>query len=101
LFASFVKQVYNYIFVATDEQNVLLKINGAGVIVGIILGLYMIPSGFGLGRGLLGATITQIAMELVFMGGAIYVGMRKDISPILNTKILGKTMISLLLFGII
>jgi hypothetical protein len=27
--------------------------------------------------------------------------MRKDISPILNTKILGKTMISLLLFGII
>ncbi|MEI6426396.1 MAG: oligosaccharide flippase family protein, partial [Candidatus Absconditabacteria bacterium] len=102
LFASFVKQVYNYIFVATDQQNVLLKINGVGVIVGLILGLSLIPSGsFGLGRGLLGATITQVAMELVFMGGAIYVGIRKDISPIIDKKILRRTIGMICLFAVI
>ena len=88
LFASFIKQVYNYIFVATDEQNVLLKINGIWVIVGIVLWLITIPTWFGLGRGLLGATITQVIMELVFMWWAIVVWIRKNISPILDKKIL-------------
>lgn len=48
LLFSFVKQVYNYIFVATENQNVLLGVNGVGVAVGIVVGLCTIPS-FGLG----------------------------------------------------
>ena len=41
---SFVKQVYNYIFVATGKQNVLLGVNGLGVVIGIAVGLYTIPA---------------------------------------------------------
>jgi len=32
---SFVKQVYNYLFVAEEKQNVLLAINGLGVAIGL------------------------------------------------------------------
>ncbi|MEI7557288.1 MAG: hypothetical protein WCJ45_00030 [bacterium] len=30
---SFIKQVYNYVFVATGKHNVLLLVNGIGVFV--------------------------------------------------------------------
>jgi hypothetical protein len=43
LACSFIKQVYNYIFVATKKQNLLLGINGFGVLIGVGVGLWMIP----------------------------------------------------------
>jgi O-antigen/teichoic acid export membrane protein len=43
LFLSFIKQIFNYIFVANDQQNKLLGINLFGVIFGLSAGLYLIP----------------------------------------------------------
>jgi O-antigen/teichoic acid export membrane protein len=62
LFWSFIKQVYNYLFVAVDRQNILLPINLIGVLVGIPLGIWMIPQ-----YGLLGGVVTQLTIELFFM----------------------------------
>jgi O-antigen/teichoic acid export membrane protein len=99
---SFVKQVYNYIFVANEKQNVLLFINGFWVLVWIALWLYMIPDWrFSLWRALLGAIITQITMEALFMIWAIRTGHRKWISPIINKKILAQTLAIMWWFALI
>lgn len=91
---SFVKQVYNYIFVATGKQNVLLWVNGVGVLIGIAVGLCTIPAfHFSLGRGLLGATVTQLLMEFLFMAGAIRTGHRNKVSPILDRAIFKKILL--------
>ena len=88
LLFSFVKQVYNYVFVATGKQNVLLGVNGIGVLIWIFLWLYLIPNrSFTLGRGLFGAIITQLIMEFIFMSLAIRVGIRKAVTPVLSKKV--------------
>lgn len=96
LFLSFIKQVYNYLFVAVDKQNVLLPINLIGVFVGIPLWIRMIPR-----YGLFGGVITQITIELIFMFGAILVGKRKKIQPIFSWAILWKLCAILLWMAII
>ncbi len=96
LVGSFIKQVYNYLFVAVDKQNVLLPINLIGVFVGIPLWIRMIPR-----YGLFGGVITQITIELIFMFGAILVGKRKKIQPIFSWAILWKLCAILLWMAII
>jgi len=44
LVLSFIKQVYNYIFVAMEQQNRLFLINLIGVVLGAAVGIYLIPS---------------------------------------------------------
>lgn len=83
LFRSFIKQVYNYLFVAVDKQNVLLPINLTWVLVGIPLWVWMIPKYW-----LLGGAITQLAIEFIFMIGAIRIGRQKKVQPIFSLKIL-------------
>jgi O-antigen/teichoic acid export membrane protein len=92
LVGSFVKQVYNYLFVAVDKQNVLLPINLIGILVGIPLWIWMIPTYW-----LLGWIITQLSIELLFMFGAIRVGKRKKIQPIFSLRIWW-ILVSILLF---
>jgi O-antigen/teichoic acid export membrane protein len=82
LLFSFVKQVYNYLFVAVDQQNVLLPINLVGVLVGIPLGIRTIPH-----YGLLWGAITQLTIEVLFMLGAIWIGRRKQVYPLYTSKI--------------
>lgn len=82
---SFIKQVYNYLFVAVDKQNVLLPINLVGILIGIPLWIRMIPK-----YGLFGGVVTQLSIELIFMFGAIRVGKRKKIQPIFSLAILWK-----------
>jgi len=81
LFLSFVKQVYNYLFVAVEKQNVLLPINLIGIAIGIPLGIYLIPR-----YGLFGGAITQLFIEFMFMIGAIWIGGRKKLQPIFSRK---------------
>lgn len=81
LLRSFVKQVYNYLFVAVEQQNVLLPINLVGVLVWIPLWIWMIPT-----YGLLGWVVTQLAIELIFMLGAIRVWQRKKVQLIFSLK---------------
>lgn len=76
LWWSFIKQVYNYLFVAVEKQNVLLPINLIWVVVGIPLGIWSIQT-----YGLVGGVVTQLAIELIFMLWAIFVARRKKIYP--------------------
>ena len=43
LVLSFIKQVYNYLFVALEKQNILFGINLTGVLIGAGVGLFLIP----------------------------------------------------------
>ena len=78
---SFIKQVYNYLFVAVDKQNILLPINFIGVVLWVLLGIRVIPH-----YGLLWWVITQLFIEFVFMVGAMWVAARKKVSPIVSWK---------------
>lgn len=92
LLRSFIKQWYNYLFVAVEKQNVLLPINLIWVLVGIPLWIRMIPQ-----YGLFGWVVTQMSIELLFMLGAIRVGKRKKVQPIFSLKIWWK--LTLILIG--
>lgn len=82
LLRSFIKQVYNYLFVAVEKQNVLLPINLIWVLVGIPLGIWMIPKYW-----LFGWVITQLAIELIFVLWALLVGRKHRVQPVFSRKI--------------
>lgn len=88
LLLSFIKQVYNYLFVSVDKQNVLLKINWIWVIIGIAVWIYSIPK-----RWLAGWVITQVLIEILFMIWAIVVARQHKVYPLKKSsqtiKILG------------
>jgi len=78
---SFIKQVFNYLFVATDRQNLLLRINLIGVTFGISLWLYLIPK-----YNIVWWIITQITLEFLFVIGALFVAFKQKIFPIIPRK---------------
>jgi O-antigen/teichoic acid export membrane protein len=94
LLRSFIKQVYNYLFVAVDKQNVLLPINLIWVLVGIPLWVRMIPKYW-----LAGWAITQLTIELLFMLGAIRIGKRKKVQPIFSLRTWWKLTLILLVLS--
>ncbi len=85
LVLSFIKQVFNYIFISTNIHNKLLKINLFGVVVWTLLGLILIPKR-GLGLGLIGGVITQGTLEILFVLGAIFIAWKHDKLPIIRLK---------------
>jgi len=76
LWRGFIKQVYNYLFVAVERQNVLLPINLFGIMLGIPLWIWAIPH-----YGLAGGALTQVTIEGIFMLWAIFVARVHHISP--------------------
>lgn len=96
LFLSFIKQVYNYLFVTVDKQNVLLGINWFGVIVWITLGIFAIPK-----RWIAGWVLTQVIIELLFMSWAMLVAHKNKISPIKNLSDTKNIRIILILLWVI
>ncbi len=96
LFMSFIKQVYNYLFVTVDKQNVLLGINGIGVIIWVSLWIFVIPK-----RGLAGWVLTQVIIECLFMTWAMLVAHKNKISPIKNLSQTTKIRWILLFWGIL
>lgn len=61
---SFAKQVYNFMFVSTGLNNHLLKVNAIGVVIGMAVGIFMIPK-----YGIVGGIATQMLMELLYLIG--------------------------------
>jgi O-antigen/teichoic acid export membrane protein len=96
LLRSFIKQVYNYLFVAVDKQNVLLPINLVWVLIWIPLWIRMIPQYW-----LFGWAVTQLTIELLFMLGAVWMGKRKKVQPIFSLKIWWKLLLFLVLLSIL
>ncbi len=95
LLLSFIKQVFNYIFISTNIHNKLLKINLFGVVIGTILGLVLIPKRW-LGLGLVGGVITQGVLEILFVLGAIYIAWKHNKLPTIRRKYLGISAIVLI-----
>ncbi len=81
LFLSFIKQVFNYIFVAHEKQNKLLGINAFWVTIGLGLWLYLIPN-FGIKWWI----YTQLLLEILFVCGAIFIAYRYKLLPKINWK---------------
>jgi len=77
---SFIKQVFNYLFIATNRQNVLLKINLTWVIIGISIWLRAIPR-----YGIQWWVFTQIILEIMFVLGTLQVAFKQKILPIIST----------------
>jgi len=78
---SFIKQVFNYLFVAEEKQNVLLFINLIGVIVWLSIGLWAIPH-----YGIIGGIATQLTLEIAFVIGSIITAYRHNIVPYIHRK---------------
>ena len=81
LFFSFIKQIFNYLFVSLEKQNVLFKINLTWVIVWVLVGLVVIPK-----WNLLWWVITQVLIETIFMVGAMAVAWKLKVYPKFNRK---------------
>lgn len=93
---SFVKQIYNYLFVSVERQNVLLWINLFGVIIWVIVWLYTIPKYW-----LFWWIITQVLLEFLFMIGAIVVARTKKINLVTPRKIFWKLSCIIIWFWVI
>ncbi len=76
---SFVKQIFNYIFVSNDLQNNLLKINLIGVIIGVGIGVPLIMK-----HALIWGLITQGILETMFVIGALLIAFRHRALPIIH-----------------
>ncbi len=76
---SFIKQVYNYLFVAQEKQNVLLWINVIWVIIGLAVGLWAIPH-----YGIIGGIITQLTLEVAFVLGSVWIAYRHNTLPYIS-----------------
>lgn len=81
---SFIKQVYNYLFVAQEKQNVLLGINLIGVIVWLSIGLWAIPH-----YGIIGGIVTQLTLEIAFVMGSIITAYRYNMLPYIHRQSVG------------
>jgi len=93
---SFIKQVYNYLFVAVDKQNYLLRINLFWVAIWVIIWVITIPKRW-LGWGV----ITQTIIEFLFVLWAIFVGTRHKVNPIIPKKLLYKIISILVWFSVL
>lgn len=90
LFMSFVKQVYNYTFVALDQQNKLFSINATWVLIWCLIGIFLIPRYW-----LFGGAITQLIIETFFTGWAILIGKIKNLTPKIDRTLGFRLLLSL------
>ena len=78
---SFIKQVYNYLFVAVDKQNVLLPNNLIWVLIWIGVWIRAIPKYW-----LIWWVLTQTLIELLFMAWAIFIARKIKLHPLFDKK---------------
>lgn len=76
LLLSFIKQVYNYLFVAIEKNNDIFWVNLIGVIIGLGIGIYSIPR-----YALLGGIVTQVSLEIMYVLGALYIAWHHNSVP--------------------
>ena len=81
LFFSFIKQIFNYLFVSLEKQNVLFRINLTWVVVWILVALFVIPK-----WNLLWWVIVQLLIETIFMVWAMIVAWRLKVFPKFQKK---------------
>jgi O-antigen/teichoic acid export membrane protein len=62
LWLGFIKQVFNYLFVAIDKNNEILWVNSVGVVIGLAIGLVIIPK-----YAMVGGIVTQVLLEVLYV----------------------------------
>ena len=82
LLLSFVKQVFNYLFVSIDKQNILFKINLSWIIIWVLTAIFVIPR-----WNLLWWVITQVLLETIFTWWAIFIAAKRKVLPVLQKKV--------------
>ena len=95
LILSFIKQVYNYLFVALEKQNILFGINLVWVLLWAVLGVIIIPKFW-----LLWWVITQVFIEMMFTFWAVKLAYTRNLNPIFQKKPLMQLVVILLIFCI-
>ena len=93
---SFIKQIFNYLFVSTHHQNTLLNINGIGVVVWMSVGYGLIYH-----YQVRGGVITQTLLEVLFVWGALYTARSKKILPHIHLSRRITVMSIIVLWGMI
>ena len=78
---SFIKQVFNYIFVATENQNKLLWINLFWVLSWLAVWIFIIPK-----YNLWWWIIVQVLLEILFVLWAIWVAYKQKVMPKMSWK---------------
>lgn len=78
---SFVKQVFNYLFVSTDLQNTLLSINLGWVTVGLIIGVPLVWQ-----YDLIWWLIMQILLEVGFVWWALRIAHTHKVLPYVHSR---------------
>lgn len=81
LWLSFIKQIFNYLFVAIHKNNDILWVNLIGIIVGLAIGLYAIPR-----YALVGGIITQLVLEVMYVLGAVIVAIHHRALPFIYRR---------------
>ena len=81
LFFSFIKQIFNYLFVSLEKQNVLFRINLTWVVIWVLVAVFVIPK-----WNLLWWVITQVLIETIFMVGAMIVAWNMKVFPKFQKK---------------
>ena len=95
LILSFIKQVYNYLFVALEKQNILFGINLVWVLLWAVLGVVIIPKFW-----LLWWVITQVFIEMMFTFWAVKLAYARNLNPIFQKEPLMQLVVILLIFCI-
>lgn len=88
---SFIKQVFNYIFVSVHRQNALLLINLIGVIVGISIGIPLIQK-----YNLIWWIATQLLLEICFTTGSLIMATKRWVLPKISRKHMVTAIMSIL-----
>lgn len=83
LLLTFTKQVFNYMFIATDHQNKLFSVNTWGVIFGVGFASRAVYQ-----YGLVGGIAGQLFVEALYVLWALWIAYRNKVMPIVNAKII-------------
>jgi O-antigen/teichoic acid export membrane protein len=76
---SFVKTVFNYVFVAAKKQNLLFPINLIGVIIGGVAAFVLVYH-----YTIVGGMVAQLFMELLFVIGSWFYARKYRILPVIS-----------------
>ena len=81
LILSYIKQVFNYVFISFERQNILLNVNLSWILLGLSIGTILI-----LKYNLFGGIITQILLELLFVGWWIFWASKQKTLPLISAQ---------------
>lgn len=83
LLLTFTKQVFNYMFIATDHQNRLFSVNTRWVIIWIGFATFAVRK-----FGLIWWIVWQLFVEFLYVIWALRIAYRHKVMPIINLKII-------------